>query len=67
MIIEFRKVKEKLKNMDNKVQGKLRIAVSSSFAYDPLPAILKDFLTLYPDVEVNLVTGQEFGYRSTST
>ncbi|TSI09306.1 LysR family transcriptional regulator [Lysinibacillus sp. BW-2-10] len=57
MIIEFRKVKEKLKNMDNKVQGKLRIAVSSSFAYYPLPIILKDFLTLYPDVEVNLVTG----------
>ncbi|MEL4024265.1 LysR family transcriptional regulator [Lysinibacillus endophyticus] len=57
MIIEFRKVKEKLKNMDNKVQGKLRIAVSSSFAYNPLPVILKDFLTLYPEVEVNLVTG----------
>lgn len=57
MIIEFRKVKERLQNMDNKVQGKLRLAVSSSFAYNPLPIILKDFLTLYPDVEVNLVTG----------
>ncbi|HWK23153.1 MAG TPA: LysR family transcriptional regulator [Ureibacillus sp.] len=57
MIIEIQKVKEKLQNMDNKVQGKLRIAVSSSFAYYPLPIILKDFLTLYPEVEVNLVTG----------
>jgi len=58
MIIEFRKVKEKLQNMDNMIQGKLRIAVSSSFAYYPLPIILKDFLTLYPEVEVNLVTGR---------
>lgn len=57
MIVEFRNVKETLKNMDNKIQGKLRLAVSTSFAIHPLPMILKDFLSLYPDVEVNLITG----------
>ena len=57
MIVEFRNVKETLKNMDNKIQGKLRLAVSTSFAIYPLPMIIKDFLSLYPDVEVSLITG----------
>lgn len=56
MILEFRKVKENLKNMDNKIQGSLRLGVSASFSNHPLPNILKDFLSLYPDVEVNLKT-----------
>lgn len=57
MLFQINKVKERIKNMENKVQGTLRLGTSSVFAHYVLPPILKSFLEVYPDVEVTLKTG----------
>ncbi|SER70628.1 LysR family transcriptional regulator [Psychrobacillus sp. OK032] len=57
MIQQLRKTKEHILNMDNTVKGTLRLAVSGLFARYELPSLLKEFLAVYPDVEVNLKTG----------
>lgn len=57
MLFQINKVKERIKNMENKVQGTLRLGTSSVFAHYELPQILKSFLEVYPDVEVTLKTG----------
>lgn len=57
MLTQINKVKERIKNMENKVQGTLRLGTSSVFAHYELPQILKSFLHRFPDVEVLLKTG----------
>ncbi len=57
MLSGFRKAKESIASMQNKVQGTLRLGSSSVFAHYELPRILKDFLQLYPEVEISLKTG----------
>lgn len=57
MNIEIRKVKEKIQNIDGEIKGTLRLAVSGSFANYPLPSLLKEFLSLHPNLEINLITG----------
>lgn len=57
MLMQMNKVKERIKNMENKVQGTLRLGTSSVFAHYELPQILKSFLHCFPDVEVLLKTG----------
>lgn len=57
MLHKFGAVKERIKNMVDKVQGSLRIGASSVFAHYTLPKILKGFLTFYPEVQVSLKTG----------
>ncbi|GCL71106.1 LysR family transcriptional regulator [Paenibacillus naphthalenovorans] len=56
MLLELRKTKEYLWNLDSKVTGILRLGASSSIASYRLPSILKQFLEQYPDVEVRVVT-----------
>ncbi len=57
MLLRAQKTKETIKNMEQKVQGKLRLGTSSNFAHYRLPILLKNFLAEYPDVEINLKTG----------
>jgi len=57
MLQKFGSVKERIKNMVDKVQGSLRMGASSVFAHYTLPKILKGFLTFYPEVEIALKTG----------
>jgi DNA-binding transcriptional LysR family regulator len=57
MLHQLRKTKETVKNMENRVQGTLRLGVSSNFARYQLPPLLKNFLAIYPDVEIHLKTG----------
>lgn len=57
MLYQLRKTKEHVLNMDNTVKGTLRLGVSGLFARYELPSLLKEFLAVYPDVEVNLKTG----------
>ncbi|AZV60178.1 LysR family transcriptional regulator [Peribacillus frigoritolerans] len=49
--------KEHISNLDKKVKGTLRLGVSGLFARYKLPVLLKEFLTLYPEVEISLKTG----------
>ncbi|MEN6414191.1 MAG: LysR family transcriptional regulator [Veillonellales bacterium] len=55
---QLRKTKESIQNMKGTIQGELRIAVTAAFARYELPDILKNFLKLYPQVEVFLKTSQ---------
>lgn len=57
MILQLRNTKEFVQNMDKEIRGVLRIGVSGIFARYELPAILKEFINHYPNVEVNVKTG----------
>lgn len=57
MILQLRNTKEYVQNMDKEIKGVLRIGVSSIFARYELPKILKEFVTLYPNVEIHVKTG----------
>ena len=57
MLQQLNETKERIKNMEGKVQGILRLGTSSVFAHYELPPILKNFLELYPEVEISLKTG----------
>ncbi|MFJ7756360.1 LysR family transcriptional regulator [Peribacillus muralis] len=54
---QLRDAKEHISNLEDKVQGTLRLGVSGLFARYKLPLLLKEFLSLYPDVEISLQTG----------
>lgn len=60
MLIELRKTKDYLANMRNEAQGTLRIGVSRYIARYKLPPILKNFITLYPKIEINVFTGLSY-------
>ena len=60
MLQKFEEVKEQIKNMENKIQGVLRMGSSGVFAHFMLPGILKGFLDLYPDVEISLKTALSY-------
>ena len=60
MLHKFGEVKEQIKNMENKIQGVLRMGSSGVFAHFMLPAILKGFLALYPEVEISLKTALSY-------
>lgn len=60
MLRKLGQVKEQVKNMENTVQGALRLGASTVFANYHLPHILKGFLELYPDVDILLKTGLSY-------
>lgn len=57
MLLQLRKAKEHIVNMDKTVKGTLRLGVSGMFARYELPSLLKNFLQMYPHVDINLKTG----------
>ena len=57
MLIKLGKIKEHVANMGEKVNGTLRLGVSSYFARYQLPNLLKHFSAAYPDVEFKVITG----------
>lgn len=57
MILQLRNTKEYVQNMGREIKGVLRMGVSSTIARYPLPPILKEFVSLYPNVEIDLKTG----------
>jgi DNA-binding transcriptional LysR family regulator len=57
MIINFRHLKDQLMDYKQTATGELRIGASSNFAHYKLPAILKEFLHYYPNVQIKVTTG----------
>ena len=57
MLNQLRKAKEHVSSLDKEVKGTLRLGASGLFARYQLPVLLKNFLNLYPDVEISLKTG----------
>ncbi|WP_209124588.1 LysR family transcriptional regulator [Alkalihalobacillus sp. BA299] len=53
----LRQLRDRLSEINNTVTGELRIGVSSNYALFKLPVILKDFMKLYPDVQIIVKTG----------
>src|SRR5690625_2152933 len=51
MIKELRNTKDILQNMQGKIQGTLRLGVSSNHAFYKLPKLLEGFLKQYHNVE----------------
>lgn len=56
-LAELRKARDYVLNMGSEPQGTLRLGVSRVIAHYKLPPILKEFLKLYPKVEINVNTG----------
>ncbi len=56
MLVRHASLKERIRNMADKVQGALRIGSSGVFAHFALPTILKGFLAAFPEVEISLKT-----------
>ena len=48
---------EKIQALNSKVHGTLKIACASIVGQTWLPKVLKDFVTLYPDAKISLITG----------
>ncbi|HEO8421801.1 MAG: LysR family transcriptional regulator [Niallia sp.] len=57
ILIDLRKTKEFLLNMENELIGSLKIGVNSHFGLYNLPSILKDYIKMFPKVELNVDTG----------
>ncbi|TCP27071.1 DNA-binding transcriptional LysR family regulator [Scopulibacillus darangshiensis] len=56
MLLNMRKIKEKVLNMGENISGTLRLGVSHSFTHYKLPTILKHFKERYPAVEFKVTT-----------
>lgn len=57
MIQRKEEVFETLHAMTSKVHGTLKIACASIIGQNWLPKVLKDFVTLYPEAKIQLITG----------
>lgn len=57
MIVELRKLKDRLLDMSQSTKGELRIGVSSNFAHYKLPKLLDDFIRIHPAVQFKVYTG----------
>jgi DNA-binding transcriptional LysR family regulator len=57
MLADLRDTKDHIVNMQREVQGTLRIGASIYFGQYKLPLIIKNFLELYPKVQVYVDTG----------
>lgn len=55
--IEFKHFREKIKDLKNVNKGTIRIGVSTNFGLYKLPNILKQFRSLYPDINIEIFSG----------
>jgi len=56
-IHRFNQVKAHIQNMSNTVKGTLRLGSSAVIAHYELPKLLKEYLEVYPEVDISLKTG----------
>lgn len=57
MTTKLQNTKDYLQNMQQDIRGIIRLGVSSNFAQYKLPPLLKEFLTIYPNVQFSVNTG----------
>ncbi len=60
MLLNLEQVRDRVRNMDKKVQGSLRMGAYGVFAHYVLPRMFKGFMSQYPDVEISLKTGLSY-------
>ncbi|MDN5708954.1 MAG: LysR family transcriptional regulator [Planococcus sp. (in: firmicutes)] len=56
-VVRREEIFEQLHTLSEKVHGTLKIACASIIGQNWLPKVLKDFITLYPEAKVQLITG----------
>lgn len=56
-IIRKEEIFDTIQALNSKVHGTLKIACASIVGQNWLPKVLKDFVTLYPDAKISLITG----------
>ncbi|ANU17600.1 LysR family transcriptional regulator [Planococcus maritimus] len=56
-VVRREEMVEQLHALSEKVHGTLKIACASIIGQNWLPKVLKDFITLYPEAKVQLITG----------
>lgn len=56
-MIRKEQIFETIQALNSKVHGTLKIACASIVGQNWLPKVLKDFVTLYPDAKISLITG----------
>lgn len=57
MLLRINNFKDSLFNMSEKIQGNLRLGVSSNYAHYKLPSLLNKFLQIYPNIKMSIYTG----------
>ena len=57
MVAKRTEIMETLHSLHSKVHGTLKIACASIVGQNWLPKVLKEFVTLYPDTKISLMTG----------
>jgi DNA-binding transcriptional LysR family regulator len=57
MVARKTEIFETLQSLQSKVHGTLKIACASIVGQNWLPKVLKEFVTLYPDTKISLMTG----------
>ncbi|QIZ09327.1 LysR family transcriptional regulator [Priestia megaterium] len=57
ILIDLRRTKEFLLNLENELTGSLKIGVNSHFGLYSLPSILKSYIKMFPKVQLNVDTG----------
>ncbi|WP_243293048.1 LysR family transcriptional regulator [Bacillus sp. FJAT-47783] len=57
MVAKEEKIREEITQMDGEIYGTLKMAVASIIGQHWLPKVLKDYVELYPQAKISLVTG----------
>ena len=57
MVTRRTEIFETLQSLQSKVHGTLKIACASIVGQNWLPKVLKEYVTLYPDTKISLITG----------
>jgi DNA-binding transcriptional LysR family regulator len=57
ILIDSRRTKEFLMNMGNELTGSLKVGVNSHYGLYNLPPILKNYMKMFPKVQMNVDTG----------
>lgn len=60
MINEHHHVKNKLNHLNPTIRGTLRIGVADIFAYYRLPSLIEGFLSIYPNVDIELTANWSY-------
>lgn len=57
IVSSWQELKTQLSDQQQQLQGKLKLFCSVTASYSHLPAILNEFRQLYPQIEIQLITG----------
>lgn len=57
MLKKLQETKEEIQSMENEIKGTVKLGVSSTIGRYMLPDMIKQYLSSYPEVDINVITG----------